>query len=381
LASVQSLVERVRTTMDSDTATLLLLDESGTVLEPAASAGLGRRWRGATHVPLGSGFAGRVAAGRKPVALSEVNEASVLNPILRDFGLRRLLGVPVFGPEDVIGVLHAGWLVARDLTPEDTHRLEHAATEIGQRLSEGTQDDAHLAALALQRSLLPAAPPAIEGLDLAVRYLPAEGDLGGDWYDIFTLPSGTVGIVMGDVEGHGLRSAVAMGRLRSALRAYALDYEDPAEVVHRLDRKLCFFESEISATVLYAVTRPPFEVVTICNAGHPGPLIVQHGQPFAEVAETSAGLLLGLDPEHPRHSTDIALPPGAALAFFTDGLVERRRGPGTTTDPDMDRLDLVRRAFVAGDDAETACTRIIAGGLGDDSVEDDVALVVARRLR
>jgi serine phosphatase RsbU (regulator of sigma subunit) len=365
--------------MHSDTATLLLLDETGAVLEPAASAGLGRRWRGATHVPVGSGFAGKVAAGRRPVVLDDINESSVLNPILRDFGLRRLLGVPVFGHGGLLGVLHVGWLVPRTATPTDTRRLEAAAAEIGRRLSENAKDDAHLAALALQRSLLPAAPPAIEGLDIAVRYLPAEGDLGGDWYDIFTLPSGAVGIVMGDVEGHGLRSAVAMGRLRSALRAYALDYDDPAEVLHRLDRKLCYFEGETSATVVYAVAHPPFDQMTICNAGHPAPLIAHRGEPVAEVTDVSAGLLLGLDPEGPRHSEKVLLPPGAALAFYTDGLVERRRRLHECADPDVERLDLVRRAFVAGDNAETACSRIIAGGLGDDSVEDDVALVVVRR--
>jgi sigma-B regulation protein RsbU (phosphoserine phosphatase) len=377
--SVQTLMDHVRDAMGSDTATLLLLDETGTVLEPAASAGLGRRWRGATHVPVGSGFAGRVAARRGPVVVNEVNEVSVLNPILRDFGVQRLLGVPVFGAEGLLGVLHVGCVTPRTFTPEDTERLEDAAVEVGRRLSERTEDDAHMVALALQRSLLPAAPPHIEGLDIAVRYLPAEGDLGGDWYDIFTLPSGKVGFVIGDVEGHGLRSAVAMGRLRSALRAYALDYEDPAEVLHRLDRKLCHFESDISATVLYAVSDPPFDRVTISTAGHPTPLITESGVAIAETVDTSAGLLLGLDPGEPRHSEEITLSPGAALAFYTDGLVERRGGAGQHADPDLERLGLVRRAFVAGDNAETACSRIIAEGLGDDSVEDDVALVVVRR--
>jgi sigma-B regulation protein RsbU (phosphoserine phosphatase) len=379
MGSVQRLVEGVRDRMGSDTATLLLLDNTGAVLEPAASAGLGRRWRGATHVPVGSGFAGRVAASREPVLLTEVNEVSVLNPILRDFGVRRLLGVPVFGSEGLLGVLHVGWRSARAFTTEDTRRLQGAADEIGRRLSEGSGHDTHLAALALQRSLLPAAPPSIAGLDIAVRYLPAEGDLGGDWYDIFSLPSGAVAVVMGDVEGHGLRSAVAMGRLRSALRAYALDYEDPAEVLYRLDRKLCYFEGDISATVVYAVTYPPFDLVTMCNAGHPAPLIASPGQPLAAVAGVSAGLLLGLDPEEKRHSETVLLPPGAALALYTDGLVERRHPSAEHPDPDVERLTLVRRAFVAGDNAETACSRIIAQGLGDDSVEDDVALVVVRR--
>ena len=380
VGSVQSFMENVRALMNSDTATLLLLDETGTVLEPAASAGLGRRWRGATHVPVGSGFAGRVAGRREPVVLNEVNEVSVLNPILRDFGVQRLLGVPVFGSKGLLGVLHVGSLTARTFTPDDTRRLEGAAAEIGQRLSERTEDDAHLAALALQRSLLPAAPPSIEGLDVAVRYLPAEGDLGGDWYDIFTLPSGKVGFVMGDVEGHGLRSAVAMGRLRSALRAYALDHDDPAEVLYRLDRKLCYFESDITATVVYAVTEPPFDFVTICNAGHPAPLIAQRGATDRRDCHCLGGPAA-------RARSRAATPQregrrshrGAALAFYTDGLVERRRGSDQHTDPDVERLELVRRAFVAADNAETACSRIIAEGLGDDSVEDDVALVVVRR--
>jgi serine phosphatase RsbU (regulator of sigma subunit) len=365
--------------MGSDTATLLLLDESGAVLEPAASAGLGRQWRGATHVPVGAGFAGRVAASRQPVVLDEINEVSVLNPILRGAGLQQLLGVPVTGSHGLVGVLHVGWRMPHSATPEAVRRLEEAAAELGQRMSENTRDDAHLAALMLQRSLLPAAPPPLDGLDVAVRYLPAEGDLGGDWYDIFTLPNGKVGIVMGDVEGHGLRSAVVMGRLRSALRAYALDYDDPAEVLHHLDRKLCYFERETSATVVYAVTDPSSGRVSICNAGHPTPLVARRGEPQAEAAEVTSGLLLGLDPEQPRRSEPIAFPPGTSLAFYTDGLVERRAGREAGQDPDLQRLAIVQRVFAASDDAETACSRIIAGGLGDESVEDDVALVVVRR--
>jgi len=368
----------VRNQMKSDTATLLLLDETGTVLEPAASAGLGRRWRGATHVRVGTGFAGRVAAQREPVVLNEVNEVSVLNPILREAGVRRLLGVPVNGKTGLIGVLHVGTFNSRDFTETDIASLEQSAADIGQRLSERTANDGHLAALALQRSLLPAAPPPIDGLDIAVRYLPAEGDLGGDWYDIFKLPNGTVGFVMGDVEGHGLHSAVVMGRLRSALRAYALDHGDPAEVLHRLDRKFCYFERDITATVVYAITEPPFDEFRICNAGHPAPLITHLGQQMAETAPVRPNLLLGLNPQQARTTDTVAMPPGTALAFYTDGLVERIP-VDIATDPTDDRLTRVRRAFSAGHDAETIASRIIAAGLGDESIEDDAALVVLSR--
>lgn len=377
--SVQDLIENVRTEMGSDTASLLLLDETRAVLEPAASAGLGRRWRGAPHVRVGTGFAGLVAARQRPVVVEEVTKDNVINPILREGGVKRLLGVPVLGSDGLLGVLHVGSLTLREFTDHDIERLEGIAAEIGQRLSERTGDDTHVAALALQRSLLPAAPPLIDGLDIAVRYLPADGDLGGDWYDIFPLPNGKVGFVMGDVEGHGLRPAVVMGRLRSALRAYALDHDDPAEVLKRLDRKLCYFENEITATVVYGVSEPPFDTIRICNAGHPAPLVSHEGESFVELAKVSDGLLLGVDPDVPRTSEEVDLAPGTAVAFFTDGLVERRAGRDLEVDPYSEHLDLARAAFGADVDAETACSLVIASVLGDEPNEDDVALVVVRR--
>jgi serine phosphatase RsbU (regulator of sigma subunit) len=379
LSSIQGMVENVRVEMRSDTATLLLLDETGRVLEPAASSGLGRRWRGATHVRLGSGFAGKIAAQGRPVVLDQVDETSVVNPILRDAGVRRLLGVPVYGPQGLLGVLHVGSLSERAFGAGDTAHLEGLSAGIGQRLSERSENDAHLAALALQRSLLPAAPPPIEGLDVAVRYLPAEGDLGGDWYDVFVLPGGKVGLVMGDVEGHGLRSAVVMGRLRSALRAYALEHDDPAEVLNRLDRKLCHFERGITATVIYAVTEPPFDTVLICTAGHPPPLIVGTGQAQAHEAQVPPGLILGVNSEHQRRSHELAFERGTALVFYTDGLVERVGLSASGLNGWRERLDLVCRAFRSDQDAETICSRIIATGLGDESVEDDVAVLALRR--
>jgi serine phosphatase RsbU (regulator of sigma subunit) len=377
--SVQELIEGVQGAMGTDTATLLLADRTGTVLQPVASAGLGRRWRGAPYIKVGTGFAGRVAAGGEPVVVTDVNGVTVLNPVLREAGVQRLLGVPVPGPRGLLGVLHVGSLTPRSFNDSDVRRLQQIAADIGRRLSEQSRTDSHFAALVLQRSLLPAVPPAIPGLDVAVRYLPAEGDLGGDWYDVFPLPSGRVGIVLGDVEGHDLESAVVMGRLRSALRAYALDHDDPAEVLHRLDRKFCYFEGDVTATVVYAVTEPPFDRVTICSAGHPAPIIARPGEPCAEVVDISAGVLLGLDPDQPRQSDTIAFTAGGVLAFFTDGLVERRDRGRHDSDPYGARLDRVLRTLPADESAEAICSTIIATSLGDDSAEDDVALVVVRR--
>ena len=214
---------------------------------------------------------------------------------------------------------------------------------------------------------------------MAVRYLPAEGDLGGDWYDIFVLPSGKVGLVMGDVEGHGLRSAVVMGRLRSALRAYALEHEDPAEVLGRLDRKLCHFESGITATVIYAVTEPPFDTLLICTAGHPPPLIAGSGQPEAQEAAGPGGPDTWCRPR-PTTPEPRALP-GAGRRAGVLHRWPRRACRNDFREPQgwRERLDLVCRAFQSDQDAETICSRIIATGLGDESVEDDVAVIAMRR--
>src|SRR5437660_272460 len=80
--------------------------------------------------------------------------------------------------------------------------------------------------MALHRSLVPAALPEVQGVDLAARYVTGSGNVGGDWYDVFVLPSGKLGVVVGDVVGSGLQAAVIMGRMRSALRAYVLQTED-----------------------------------------------------------------------------------------------------------------------------------------------------------
>src|SRR5204863_5015805 len=115
------------------------------------------------------------------------------------------------------------------------------------------------AAAALQRSLLPSPLPATAGAQMAVRYVPGEGTVGGDWYDVFTLPSGQLGVVIGDMTGSGLPAAVIMGRMRSALRAYALDTCDPAEVLARLVRKMQHFEPGAVATVAYVVFDPSLD--------------------------------------------------------------------------------------------------------------------------
>jgi len=134
----------------------------------------------------------------------------------------------------------------------------------------------HRIAETLQRGLPPDRLPEVPGLALAARYVPAGADIavGGDWYDVVELPSGHLGLAIGDVAGHGPRAASTMGQLRMALRAYALEEPSPAEVVNRLDRLVSRLLASEIVTLVYLVLDLDSVMVRFANAGHPPPLVV-----------------------------------------------------------------------------------------------------------
>jgi serine phosphatase RsbU (regulator of sigma subunit) len=377
--ALSEILDDIRRRMSTDTATVLLLDRTRTVLEPAAASGLERTLRGARPIPIGKGFAGRIAQTRLPVVLDDVTELNVLNPVLRNHGVHSLLGVPIFSGSELLGVLHVGSMKRKAFGEDDVQRLTQLAAEVSTTLRQRFLDDEHTAALALQRSLLPTTPGGTDGLAMAARYVPAEGELGGDWYDAFRLPGDRLGVVMGDVVGHGLAAAVIMGRLKSVLRAYALEYDDPAEVLTRLDRKICHFERGAYATVLFGVAEAPYEQWRFSSAGHPSPFVAIPGEPARE-ATLVADPMLGVNPTKPRSALTVTVPDGGALCLFTDGLIERRP---TLADGDRDivaeNLERLSTVFSAEDDPEMACIRILSELVGQRVAEDDIALLVAHR--
>ena len=176
---------------------------------------------------------------------------------------------------------------------------------------------------------------------------------------------------VGDVAGSGLNAAVIMGRMRSALRAYALETADPAEVLGRLDRKMQHFEPDALATVLYAVIEPGLDQMHVALAGHFPPVIARPGQP-AELADVQMGALIGVVPQAQRPVTTVAIPPGTLLCFFTDGLVER---PGEVIDEGLDRLC---RAMTA-QPPEAACAAVMGALVGSQPARDDIAMLMIRR--
>jgi phosphoserine phosphatase RsbU/P len=271
----------------------------------------------------------------------------------------------------VIGVMHVGSLTPRQFTTDDIDLLQLAADRAATAVQSLTARADRVAATALQQSLLPSALPVVKGAGVAARYVPGQGVVGGDWYDVFTLPSGELCVVIGDVAGSGLPAAVVMGRMRSALRAYALRTVDPGKVLDRLDRKMQYFEPGALATVMYAVFDRSLDRVHIASAGHLPPVIATAGQPGA-LADVPGGLMIGVDSGTRRRVTTVKVPPGALLCFYTDGLVERREFP---LDEGLDRLCQV----VTAEPPEAACASVMTAMVGAEPTRDDIALVVFRR--
>ncbi|MFI2647315.1 PP2C family protein-serine/threonine phosphatase [Micromonospora fulviviridis] len=367
------LLDRVRDLLQVDTAAILLLDVRAQQLVATAARGLEEEVRQGFRVSVGRGFAGQVALTRQPVVIQTVTADNVVNPILLETGVRSLLGVPIMARGELVGVLHVGTLTPRRFDLDDVRLLELVADRVSlaSRARENTLDQS--AALALQRSLIPTELPRLPGLELAGRYVPGHASgVGGDWYDVFTLPSGWLGVVVGDVSGHGLQSAVVMGRVRSALRAYALVCDDPAEALALLDRKVVHFEAGSLTTALYLMISPDRETLRVSVAGHPRPVLAAPGHPNTVLAAHIDPPLGAGRPHQPRHTMTFDFPPGSVLVAYTDGLVERR---GELFDAGVTRL--TEAVPLAAVDTVTAT---VMAALDTEHPADDIALLAVRRL-
>jgi GAF domain-containing protein len=127
---LEAVLLRTREMLEVDTCAILLMDQDGRELVARAAIGLEEEVERGVRIPVGLGFAGRVAADAKPVVLDDVDHADVLNPILREKGIKSLLGVPLVVAGEVIGVLHAGVLRPRRFTPDDVRLLQLAADRV-----------------------------------------------------------------------------------------------------------------------------------------------------------------------------------------------------------------------------------------------------------
>jgi anti-sigma regulatory factor (Ser/Thr protein kinase)/putative methionine-R-sulfoxide reductase with GAF domain len=369
---LDEILARLQEVMGIDTVAVLLLDERGRRLEPRASRGLEADTE-PVAVALGRGFAGRIAASRRPIFIADVANADVVNPVLREAGVSSLLGVPLVVEGKLLGVLHVGTLEPREFTEVDATVLAFAATRVAPAIERAqlleTLERQHQGALALQRSLLPDRMPTVLGVEVATRYLPSRDEVGGDWYDVIELRDGLVGIAIGDVAGHGVRAAALMGQLRTGLRAYALDEHPPGETLARLDRLLNAMPGGGMATAVYAILDPDAGTLTLATAGHLPPLLV--GPDGARFGDVPPAPPLGVVRGARYRETTLDLG-SDTLLLYTDGLVERR---GERLDAGLDRL---AAAAEAGGRAEQLCHDVAERLVPIGGAEDDVALLAVR---
>jgi serine phosphatase RsbU (regulator of sigma subunit) len=233
----------------------------------------------------------------------------------------------------------------------------------------------HAISVNLQRSLLPAAVPSFERLDVAVRYLPAgvATEAGGDWYDVIELSCQRVGLVIGDVMGHGIRQAAVMGQLRLGTRAYAVDEGPLDEVVRRVDTLLQNLGELHTATLVLAVIDLEAPSLELVNAGHPPPIIIDPDGATRLLTGGHSRLLGVAPPDDAREVLGpVPLEAGTALLLYTDGLLEQPERDGA------DGLALLRKSvegFTGG--ADELCERV-TDALVDGPAHDDVCLLATR---
>jgi FixJ family two-component response regulator/anti-sigma regulatory factor (Ser/Thr protein kinase) len=368
---LNELLGHVTDMLNADTGAILLLDEDRNVLQVRAARGLYGEVESRLTIPMGSGFAGRIASERRSFVIDDVAEADVMSPVLSST-VSSLLGVPLPAEDRIIGVLHVGSIEPRKFTAEDTVVLQLAGDRVARAIERAQRyQQEHETAVTLQRSLLPDRLPDLPGLELAARYLPgaAGTEVGGDWYDVIPLADGRVGVAMGDVVGRGIPAASLMGQLRNGLRAYAIEGHPPAAVLERLDRLVQSLNPGRMATLLYMVLEPDGRAAVFANAGHPPPLLVGAGFETT-LLEATRGVPLGVLPYASFEQTDVRLAPGSTVVLYTDGLVEER---GISLEIRLN--DLQRAASDPFEGPNDLCERLLHELLPDGPGADDVAVL------
>ena len=281
----------------------------------------------------------------------------------------RMYAEPVVAGTDVVAVRGA----FQDVSAHYHTQVALAATRDQLADSEQRAAEEHHLALRLQRAIMPEDAPPVQatGVDVAVRYRPAEpGHLvAGDWYDALPLPDKDLLLVVGDITGHGIDAVTGMIAARNALRGLAATGEGPAELLRHLNYAACHLSEGIAGTVVCGRYDPATRLLRWARAGHLPPVLVRDGA--ADTLPLPAGVLLGVDPEAEYEEAELQLRCGDTLLLFTDGLIESR------TASISDALsELVAAAVPAGPDAATHADRILATAISDTG--DDACLVAIR---
>ena len=288
----------------------------------------------------------------------------------------RLLVYPLLGRGRTLGVMAALPEVAADHFGQDMQTVLYlCARRVGMALDNAQLHyGEHQLVETLQRSMLPDQSQ-IEDLDVWTYYTPSSehAQVGGDWYDVTQLPEDITVLVIGDVAGHDIEAAAAMGQLRSVVRAFGADLHDPAEVLSRVDRIVDSMRIGRATSLIYAtLSRVPDSAdweLRYSRAGHMPGLLVRDGQ--VRELDGAGGRLVGFGATT-RATAAERLHPGDVLVMYTDGLVERRNRPLPQG------IAALREVLSRGEHRDAAMVgEMLVRELATDP-EDDVAVVVMR---
>lgn len=291
--------------------------------------------------------------------------------------------LPLIASGRPVGSCILGFDRSRTFSSEERTVLTALAGLIAHAM-EKAQRYENEAALArgLQQALLPRRLSVHPRVETTGRYLPGtQGmEVGGDWYDVVESGDG-LALVIGDVQGHGVQAAATMGQLRSAVRAFALGDRPPDEVLSGVNHLLIDLDPGQFASCCYIRLDPASGMTCAANAGHPPPLL-RRPDGHTDVVDLPHGVVLGVDPQAHYPLTELMIEPGAVLALYTDGLVER---PGVDIDEGITALRVALSK--AGSPATRPARRPLAG-IADRLTAtarhtadrpDDIALLLATR--
>jgi PAS domain S-box-containing protein len=291
--------------------------------------------------------------------------------------------VPLRLGREIVGVVGVAFDTEREFPEEERNYVQTLVSQAAQAFQRALLTDAHRdIARILQQRLLPQQLPEVPRLRLAAHYESAgeHNQAGGDWYDVIPLDGSRVGIVVGDVVGHGAPAAAIMGQLRAVLAGYLLEGHSPAEALGLLSRATALIDGSLASTAICLVLDTGTGRLRWSTAGHPPPLLVDPNDPARPVSYLSGargGVLgAGVGGGFAVAYTDaeVVLPPGASVLLYTDGLVELgEQGLGAGLARLSSAVTVHRDA-----DPEALLRAALAGSLQGARPQDDVALVVAR---
>ena len=371
------------------------------------AAGLPEPWQTTRRTPLTHSFCQHVVTSREPLIIEDAREHPLVrdNLAVPDLNVVAYAGAPLVDADgQVIGSLCAidgrprQWsaddlAVLTDLADACSSELQlramreraHQAAEVAAAQWRRTQqllEERSSVAETLQRAMLTHLPES-DHLRIAARYLPAhaQDQVGGDWYDAFLTPDGATVVAIGDTSGHDIGAAADMGQLRTLLRGYAVDRDEPpSSTMRRLDQAMATFSIDTLATVVLAriEQEPAYAALGMrrlrwTNAGHPPPVLL-HADGRVEALATPPDLLVGVRPDCLRSDHVLPLPPGSTLLLYSDGLIEQR-----ATDRSIDAgisLILERLAGHADLPLEELLDRLLDDL--QDGREDDIVVLAVR---